>query len=69
MLIYKIKPMFEYAKVILPNVRKELFQKELIKCINWLEPQEYYEFKNWCYANFKEIYPDILEEVFSVIAA
>lgn len=63
--------MFEYAKIILPKVSfsRELFQKELKKCINWIEPNNLQQFRRWCYANFKEIYPDILEKELANIAA
>ena len=58
--------MNEYAKKILPKVSpwKKLFKKELIKCINWAEPQEWFELRNWCYDNFYEMYPDVLTEVY-----
>ena len=63
--------MFEYAKIILPEVisSRELFQKELIKCANWIEPKNLHKFQKWCYANFNEIYPDILEKELAYIAA
>jgi hypothetical protein len=63
--------MLEYAKVILPKVSfsKHLFRKELTKCINWVEPAEINELHDWCYANFKNLYPDVLDEVFSSVAA
>ena len=63
--------MLEYAKIILPKVSfsKELFRKELIKCLHWVEPGEVHELHDWCYENFKDKYPDVLEEVFSSIAA
>ena len=63
--------MFEYAKVILPKVSfsKELFSKELSKCINWVEPDQLQNLRNWCYENFKEMYPDVLAEAFADIAA
>jgi hypothetical protein len=63
--------MLDYAKVILPKVSfsKQLFRKELVKCINWLKPSEVSKLHDWCYSNFKEIYPDVLEEVFSSVAA
>ena len=59
--------MLEYAKVILPNVSfsRELFRKELYKCINWVGNSELDSFKKWCYDNFKEMYPDILKEAFT----
>ena len=60
--------MLEYAKVILPKVSfsRELFRKELTKCINWVGDSELDHFKNWCYDNFKEMYPDILNEAFTL---
>ena len=63
--------MLEYAKVILPKVSfsKELFSKELSKCINWVEPDQLQNLRNWCYENFKEMYPDVLAEAFADIAA
>lgn len=58
--------MNEYAKKILPSVSewKPLFKKELIKCINWAEPQEWFELRNWCYDNFYDLHPDVLTEVY-----
>jgi len=63
--------MLEYAKVILPKVSfsRHLFRKELMKCIRWVEPYEIQELHDWCCENFKDMYPDVLEEVFSSIAA
>ncbi|WP_347838513.1 hypothetical protein [uncultured Draconibacterium sp.] len=63
--------MLEYAKVILPKVSfsKELFSKELAKCINWVEPVQVQELYTWCYKNFNHMYPDVLAEAFSDIAA
>ena len=63
--------MLEYAKVILPKVSfsKELFRKELNKCIHWVEPEQIHELYTWCQENFKEMYPDVLAEAFADIAA
>jgi len=63
--------MLEYAKVILPKVSfsRELFSKELAKCINWVEPDQLQNLRNWCYENFKETYPDVLADAFAGIAA
>ena len=63
--------MIEYAKVILPKVSfsRELFEKELNKCVNWVEASDLEELKEWCYENFSEQYPEILSNVFSHIAA
>jgi len=63
--------MLEYAKVILPKVSfsKELFHKELIKCIRWVEQNQIQELYAWCHENFNEMYPDVLAEAFAGIAA
>lgn len=59
--------MLEYAKVILPKVSfsRELFRKELTKCINWVGDSELDQFKSWCYDNFIDMYPEILAEAFT----
>ena len=63
--------MLEYAKVILPKVSfsRDLFRKELLKCIDWVDGSELSELRKWCFENFRDIHPDILSEVFSTIAA
>jgi len=63
--------MFEYARVILPKVSfsRELFRKELIKCINWVGDSEINSLREWCIENFMEMYPDILTEAFKMKAA
>ena len=64
--------MIEYAKVILPKVSfsRDLFRKELIKCTKWAEsPKDINELREWCDDNFREMYPEILNDVFSTIAA
>jgi len=59
--------MMEYAKVILPKVCfwKNLFKKELLKCASWANSNESDELSAWCYKNFNEMYPDVLDEVFA----
>jgi hypothetical protein len=63
--------MLDYAKIILPKVSfsSQLFKKELMKCVQWVEADEVQELHDWCYKNFKDMYADIVEEVFSSIAA
>lgn len=63
--------MMEYARVILPKVSfsRELFRKELMKCINWVSVSELNDLKDWCFENFREMYPDILTEAFAKTAA
>lgn len=63
--------MLDYAKVILPKVSfsRELFRKELAKCAGWVEPEDQPHFREWCEENFGDMYPEILKEVLSTIAA
>lgn len=64
--------MIEYAKVILPKVSfsRDLFRKELVKCAKWAETQnDLNELREWCDENFGDMYPEILNDVFSTIAA
>ena len=63
--------MLEYAKVILPKVSfsKDLFRKELRKCIDWVEQNQVNELFTWCHKNFNEMYPDVLAEAFADVAA
>ena len=53
--------MLDYAKEILPKVRfsKELFRKELHKCIHWVEPDQIQELYKWCYEKFNKMYPAV----------
>ncbi len=63
--------MLEYARVILPKVSfsRDLFRKELEKCINWVGDSELINLKEWCFENFKDVYPEILTEAFAKKAA
>ena len=63
--------MMEYARVILPKVSfsRDLFRKELTKCIDWVGESELNDLKIWCFENFMEIYPDILTKAFAKKAA
>lgn len=63
--------MLEYAKIILPKVSfsRELFQKELNKCINWVDKNQIQELFEWCYENFNDQYHDIIAKEFSNVAA
>jgi hypothetical protein len=63
--------MLEYAKVILPKVSfsRELFKKELSKCINWVGDSEMDQLREWCFENFGENYSDVLVKAFAMKAA
>ncbi len=56
--------MLEYTKTILKKVSfdSRLFEKELVKAVNMLVPQELVEFKIWCYDQFGHIYYAILNK-------
>lgn len=63
--------MLEYAKVILPKVSfsRDLFRKELQKCIKWVGESEINQLQDWCFENFMEMYPEILKKAFSMQTA
>lgn len=63
--------MIEYARIILPKVSysSDLFRKELMKCIHWIEEENIEELFQWCKNNFGHIHPKIIEEAFSNVAA
>jgi hypothetical protein len=63
--------MLDYAKIILPKVSfsEELFKKELIKCVKWVDIKEVRELHDWCYSNFQDKYARVLDEVFSTVPA
>ena len=58
--------MLEYFKTILSKVSfdKWLFEKELRKAIKALVQQELASLKQWCYAEFGQIYDAILDKCF-----
>jgi hypothetical protein len=58
--------MLEYFKTILSRVSfdKMLFEKELSKAVKALVPEELMEFKNWCYAQFGDLYQSVLNKYF-----
>lgn len=63
--------MLEYAKIILPKVSfsRELFRKELGKCIDWVEADQVKDLYIWCQAKFQKRYPKVLAEAFHEHAA
>lgn len=58
--------MFELSKNILEKVSfdKTLFQKELVKALKWLKPDEKTLLKMWCLTTFGHQYRDVIREVF-----
>lgn len=63
--------MLEYAKIILPKVSfsRDLFRKELRKCINWVEADQRQDLYAWCRHKFQKRYPNVLAEAFADMAA
>jgi len=58
--------MFEMSKKILEKVSfdRALFNKELIKTLRWLKPDEKMLLKVWCLTNFGHVYKDVIMEAF-----
>ncbi len=63
--------MLEYFKTILQKVSFDpvLFEKELKKAIISLIPQELRVFKEWCYAQFGNVYSGILNKYLANVTA
>lgn len=59
--------MLEYLKTILQKVSfdKTLFEKELLKAIQSLLPEEVKQLKSWCYDQFGKMYRSVLNRCFS----
>ena len=58
--------MLDYVKQILSKVSFDalLFEKELRKALRTLVKQEVEELKNWCYTQFYNTHPTILNRCF-----
>jgi ribosome recycling factor len=63
--------MLEHQKIILENVRqdKKLFQKELVKSVNWLEDEEQKQLYHWLRKFFWKTHKKVIESVFKIEAA
>jgi len=59
--------MLEYIKVILVKVAfdRMIFEKELRKGLDLLQPEERLKLKQWCYDNFVDRHLLILESLFA----
>ncbi len=57
--------MFEHQKIILLAVSgdPDLFKKELIKSILWLDEPDQLKLKKWLHERFWDEYSDIISEV------
>lgn len=58
--------LLDHQKAIIMNVCKDksLFEKELVKSMEWLNEREQKQFRKWIWENFMLDYPDVLKSVF-----
>ncbi|MFW5700805.1 MAG: hypothetical protein ACOCWM_03860 [Cyclobacteriaceae bacterium] len=58
--------MLEHQKIVLRNVadNMELFKKELIKSLAWLNAHEITQLRRWLKENYRTTHKGILDEVF-----
>jgi hypothetical protein len=58
--------MLEYTMTILQKVSfsPALFGKELKKSLKWLQDDEVYLLRTWCFLTFGDIYLEIIKEAF-----
>ncbi|MCT4672828.1 MAG: hypothetical protein ACPGSG_03430 [Prolixibacteraceae bacterium] len=58
--------MLDYARIILPKVSfsEELFEKELLKCIEWVGPENLKELFQFCQDNFGIEHGNIIQRAF-----
>ncbi|MEY3412364.1 MAG: hypothetical protein RL308_2100 [Bacteroidota bacterium] len=61
--------MIQYIKLILEKVSfdRYLFEKELLKAIKIVVPDEFNELKNWCYEKFSHQHMAILKRHFETV--
>lgn len=62
--------MLEFKKRVLTGVSFDpaLFEKELMKALKWLMPNEVDELKSWCYKAFGNRYHLVMDRCFSIEA-
>lgn len=58
--------MLEHQKMVLTAVsnNKNLFRRELIKAVGWLNSHEQTELRIWARKNFRYLHSDVLKDVF-----
>ncbi len=63
--------MLDHQKIILKNVMNDtqLFEKELMKSIRWLEAEDVLKLKNWLETNLWKSHKEIIRKVFERTAA
>ncbi len=62
--------MLELQQLTLQNLcgDKDLFKKELLKSVKWLQSYEIFQLRRWLKNNFRETHGDIISEVFNFIS-
>lgn len=67
-LINSLSIMLEHQMHVLRAVadNRELFKKELIKSLKWLNPDQLPLFKRWVNENFHQQYPHLIENAFLI---
>ena len=62
--------MLELQQMTLSNLcaDKDLFKKELIKSLMWLQSYEIYQLRRWLKSNYHETHGEIISEVFSFMS-
>ncbi len=60
--------MLEHQKTVLKGVsnNKQLFKKELVKSLGWLNNSELTVFIKWVNDNYYNLHGDVINEVFEV---
>ena len=61
--------MLEHQKIVILNIskNKQLFSKELLKSMRWLDAYELFELEQWAICNFGESHQKEISEVFCQI--
>ena len=62
--------MLEFSKRVLSKVSfdRNLFAKELRKCLNYLNAEELRMLRDWCLGRYGSRYGDVIDETFAAIA-
>ncbi|MBN2520174.1 MAG: hypothetical protein JXB17_06700 [Bacteroidales bacterium] len=62
--------MLELQQLTLENIcsDKDLFKKELIKSVKWLQSYEIFQLRKWLKNNYHETHGDVISEVFNFIS-
>ena len=61
-----LETMLEHQKIVLSGVcdQKQLFRKELLKSLSWLDAKEQDALKGWVWENFYHMHSETIDEVF-----